>query len=172
MASSDKKQIGSLQVDSVFYDFVVDELLPATDLDAKRFWSGLESIIDDLTPINRSLLAKRNSLQQKIDEWHQARSGASFDHEEYVGFLREIGYLAEPGDAFQITTENVDAEIAEIAGPQLVVPVGNARFALNAANARWGSLYDALYGTDVISEDDGRERGGVMMDKAHPFVNG
>ncbi len=161
MASSDKKQIGSLQVDSVFYDFVVDELLPATDLDAERFWSGVESIIDDLTPINRSLLAKRESLQQEIDEWHKARSGASFDHEEYVGFLRQIGYLADTGDAFQITTENVDAEIAQIAGPQLVVPVSNARFALNAANARWGSLYDALYGTDVISEDEGRERGGA-----------
>jgi len=160
MASSDKKKVGSLQVDSVFYDFVVDELLPATDLDADRFWSGMESIIDDLTPINRSLLAKRNSLQQEIDEWHKARSGASFEHEEYVGFLREIGYLADPGDAFQITTENVDAEIAQIAGPQLVVPVSNARFALNAANARWGSLYDALYGTDVISEDDSCERGG------------
>jgi len=158
MASSDKKQIGSLQVDSVFYNFVVDELLPATDLDVERFWSGVESIIVDLTPINRSLLAKRDSLQQEIDDWHKARSGASFDHEEYVGFLRQIGYLADSGDAFQITTENVDAEIATIAGPQLVVPVSNARFALNAANARWGSLYDALYGTDVISEEEGRER--------------
>jgi malate synthase len=158
MASSDKKQIGSLQVDSVFYNFVIDELLPATDLNAERFWSGLESIIVDLTPINRSLLAKRDSLQQEIDDWHKARSGASFDHEEYVAFLRQIGYLAGSGDAFQITTDNVDAEIAEIAGPQLVVPVSNARFALNAANARWGSLYDALYGTDVIFEEEGCER--------------
>jgi malate synthase len=187
MVSSDKKQIGSLQVDSVFYDFVVDELLPATNLDAERFWSGVESIIDDLTPINRSLLAKRDSLQQEIDEWHKARSGTSFDHEEYVGFLRQIGYLADSDDAFQITTENVDAEIAEIAGPQLVVPVSNARFALNAANARWGSLYDALYGTDVISEGDGQERGAAynptrgaaviayaaeFLDRAAPLASG
>ena len=161
MASSENITIGSLQVNSEFYAFVVEELLPVTGLDADSFWSGVESIIDDLTPINRDLLAKRDVLQQKIDGWHKARAGEAIDHDEYVGFLRDIGYLVEPGGPFQISTENVDEEIAEIAGPQLVVPVSNARFALNAANARWGSLYDALYGTDVISEEDGRERGGA-----------
>ena len=160
MASSDNKQIGSLQVDSVFHAFVAEELLPATGLDADQFWADLEALIDDLTPINRDLLAKRDALQAKIDEWHKARSGQPLAHDEYVGFLRELGYLVDPGDDFTITTEGVDAEIATIAGPQLVVPVSNARFALNAANARWGSLYDALYGTDVIPEDEGRERAG------------
>ncbi|MGI9201967.1 MAG: malate synthase G [Woeseiaceae bacterium] len=161
MASSENITIGSLQVNSEFYAFVVEELLPVTGLDADSFWSGVESIIEDLTPINRDLLAQRDVLQQKIDGWHKARAGAAIDHDEYVGFLRDIGYLVEPGEPFQISTENIDEEIADIAGPQLVVPVSNSRFALNAANARWGSLYDALYGTDVISEEDGRERGGA-----------
>ena len=161
MASSEHKKIGSLQVDSVFYAFVVEELLPATGLDADQFWTNLEAIIDELTPVNRELLVKRDALQAKIDAWHQARSGTSINHEEYVEYLRELGYIAAAGDEFNITTQGVDAEIATIAGPQLVVPVSNARFALNAANARWGSLYDALYGTDVISEDEGRERGGA-----------
>jgi malate synthase len=160
MASSESKKIGSLQVDSAFHAFVAKELLPATGLDADQFWTGVEAIIDDLTPVNRELLAKRDALQAKIDAWHKARSGQPLAHEEYVGFLRELGYLIDVGEDFKITTEGVDAEIATIAGPQLVVPVSNARFALNAANARWGSLYDALYGTDVISEDDGRERRG------------
>ena len=161
MPSSDNIQIGSLQVNSVFHAFVVEELLPATGLDADQFWIDLEALIDELTPINRALLEKRDALQAKIDEWHKARSGQPLAHDEYVGFLRELGYLIDAGDDFKITTEGVDAEIATIAGPQLVVPVSNARFALNAANARWGSLYDALYGTDVISEDEGRERGGA-----------
>ena len=160
MASSEKKTVNGLRVDAGFYAFVVDELLPATGHDADSFWAGVESIIDDLTPVNRQLLAKRDDLQAQIDEWHKARTGESFHHDEYVAFLREIGYLAPAGAAFQITTEGVDEEIAEIAGPQLVVPVSNARFALNAANARWGSLYDALYGTDVIPEDNGCERAG------------
>ncbi len=161
MAPSENRKIGSLQVDPEFYDFVADELLPATGLDADTFWSGLETIIDELTPVNRELLAKRDAMQQQIDEWHKARAGTPLDHQEYVSFLRAIGYLVDAGEPFRITTENVDAEIADIAGPQLVVPVSNARFALNAANARWGSLYDALYGTDVIAEDDGCERGGA-----------
>ena len=187
MASSDIKQIGSLQVDSVFHAFVAEELLPATGLDADQFWADLEALIDDLTPINRDLLAKRDALQAKIDEWHKARSGQPLAHDEYVGFLRELGYLVDPGDDFKITTEGVDAEIATIAGPQLVVPVSNARFALNAANARWGSLYDALYGTDVIPEDEGRERATAynpgrgaaviayaaeFLDRALPLVSG
>ena len=164
MASSESEKnnkIGSLQVNRKFRSFVEDELLTATGLDADTFWSGLEAVIKDLTPINRELLAKRDTIQEQIDDWHKARVGAPLDHQEYVSFLRSIGYLVDAGEPFRISTENVDPEIAVIAGPQLVVPVSNARFALNAANARWGSLYDALYGTDVISEDEGRERGGA-----------
>ena len=187
MASSDNEQIGSLQVDPAFNAFVTEELLPAIELGADQFWMGVEAIIDDLTPVNRDLLAKRDALQASIDEWHQARSGKPLDHDEYVGFLRQLGYLTDVGDEFKITTEGVDAEIATIAGPQLVVPVSNARFALNAANARWGSLYDALYGTDVISEEDGRERGAAynstrgaaviayaadFLDRAVPLASG
>lgn len=159
MASHDRVQVGSLQIDAVFHAFVNDELLPAIGKDATTFWSGLEAIIDDLTPDNRRLLATRDALQAEIDAWHQQRAGGPYDHDEYVRFLRAIGYLAIAGEPFAITTAGVDAEIASIAGPQLVVPVSNARFALNAANARWGSLYDALYGTDVIAEDNGCERG-------------
>ena len=159
MGSTENRQVGNLQVDPVFHEFVENELLPSIGLDSARFWHGLESLVEDLTPTNRELLARRDSFQAQIDEWHKARQGVSWNHAEYVEFLREIDYLREPGESFQITTEDVDDEIATIAGPQLVVPVGNARFALNAANARWGSLYDALYGTDVISEDNGQERG-------------
>ncbi len=159
MGSTENRQVGNLQVDPVFHDFVEEELLPAIRFDSTRFWSGLESLIEVLTPTNRELLATRDTLQAQIDEWHIARQGEPWNHAEYVDFLREIGYLREPGEPFQITTEGVDDEIATIAGPQLVVPVANARFALNAANARWGSLYDALYGTDVIPESAGQERG-------------
>ncbi len=159
LGSTENRQVGNLQVDPVFHDFVEDELLPAIGFDSTRFWGGLESLIDDLTPTNRELLATRDTLQAQIDEWHIARQDKPWNHAEYVDFLREIGYLQEPGEPFQITTEGVDDEIATIAGPQLVVPVSNARFALNAANARWGSLYDALYGTDVIPESNGQERG-------------
>ena len=155
-----RRDVGGLRVDTAFFDFVEDELLPSIDTEPASFWSGLEALIDDLTPVNRELLQKRDVLQQQIDEWHRARPGGDYDHAEYVSFLKSIGYLRDAGDAFSIGTQNVDPEIAEIAGPQLVVPVSNARFALNAANARWGSLYDALYGTDVISEDNGQERAG------------
>ena len=116
-------------------------------------------MLDDLTPINRELLRVRDALQQRIDDWHGLQPGGPIDHEAYVTFLKDIGYLQEPSEPFLISTGGVDPEIAEIAGPQLVVPVSNARFALNAANARWGSLYDALYGTDVIPNDDGKEAG-------------
>jgi len=159
LGSTENRQVGNLQVDPVFHDFVEDELLPAIRFDSTRFWGGLESLIEDLTPTNRELLATRDTLQAQIDEWHIARQGEPWNHAEYVDFLLEIGYLRESGEPFQITTDGVDDEIATIAGPQLVVPVANARFALNAANARWGSLYDALYGTDVIPESDGQERG-------------
>jgi len=155
-----RTDVGSLHVDPAFFDFIGGELLPAIDIESGRFWSGFEALIADLTPVNRQLLQVRDVMQQQIDDWHGSHLGDAFDHAEYVGFLKSIGYLLEPGEACSITTENVDPEIATIAGPQLVVPVSNARFALNAANARWGSLYDALYGTDVISEDNGQERAG------------
>jgi len=133
--------------------------LPAINLDPPNFWQGLESLIDDLTPTNRDLLAVRDDLQAQIDQWHIARAGQPWNHDEYVDFLKDIGYLTDSGEPFQIATAGVDAAIADIAGPQLVVPVSNARFALNAANARWGSLYDALYGTNVIPVDNGQEPG-------------
>jgi len=150
----------ALSVSPVFSQFVESELLPVIGVRPDDFWPGLESIIDDLSPLNRALLEKRDDFQRRIDEWHLARRGADWDHDEYVAFLKSIGYLVPEGDAFGVETDNVDPEIAEIAGPQLVVPVSNARFAINAANARWGSLYDALYGTDAISEENGQERGG------------
>ncbi|WP_295488350.1 malate synthase G [uncultured Pseudomonas sp.] len=152
-------QVGGLQVAKVLYDFVNDEALAGTGIVAEQFWSGAEKIINDLAPKNKALLAKRDALQAKIDAWHQARQGQAHDAAAYKAFLEEIGYLLPAAGDFQATTQNVDEEIAHMAGPQLVVPVMNARFALNAANARWGSLYDALYGTDAISEDGGAEKG-------------
>ena len=160
MTTEDRRRVGALSIAPVFCDFVERELLPAIDLEPDTFWGGLESLVDELTPLNRSLLAVRDELQQKIDEWHLERQGGEWQHDEYVAFLKGIGYLADAGEPFEIETSNVDAEIAEIAGPQLVVPVSNARFAINAANARWGSLYDALYGTDVIGEENGQHREG------------
>ena len=154
------ENIGGLRIEPDFFRFVEEELLPAIEFEATTFWSGLESIIEELTPVNRQLLEIRDELQTQIDQWHKDRAGTSWQHSEYVDFLFRIGYLREEGEPFEIETINVDPEIATIAGPQLVVPVNNARFAINACNARWGSLYDALYGTDVIDEDDGKERGG------------
>ncbi|MCB2053038.1 MAG: malate synthase G, partial [Geminicoccaceae bacterium] len=136
--------------------FVDDEVLPGTGVDTNRFWQALADIVGDLAPRNRALVARREELQQKIDAWHGEHA---FDLEPYQAFLRDIGYLVPEGEPFTIGTTNVDPEIAEIAGPQLVVPVSNARYALNAANARWGSLYDAFYGTDAIEESGGATRG-------------
>ncbi|MFL6554891.1 MAG: malate synthase G [Bacillus sp. (in: firmicutes)] len=149
-------KIGNLQVADVLYHFINENALPGTGLDRDKFWGDFEALFDDLTPINNKLLARRDELQQQINEWH--RQNQSFQFDRYKSFLKEIGYLEPEADDFQITTENVDEEVAIKAGPQLVVPVDNARYALNAANARWGSLYDALYGTDAITEADGAER--------------
>ena len=160
MAKDERRIIGGLGVASVFHEFVEAELLPAIGFDPATFWSGVEAIISDLTPVNHELLKIRDGMQEKIDAWHSSRPGSDWDHAEYVEFLTDIGYLKPTDDFPTIETQNVDPEIAEIAGPQLVVPVNNARFAINAANARWGSLYDALYGTDVIPDDEGQERDG------------
>jgi malate synthase len=152
-------QQGSLQIDSTLFALVNDQIIPDTGIKADDFWQAFESILDDLTPKNRALLAKRDRLQNQIDNWHKQHSGQPLNPTEYKLFLQKIGYLVEQGDDFQISTANVEPEIATQAGPQLVVPIMNARFALNAANARWGSLYDALYGTDAISENEGAEKG-------------
>ncbi|ACJ33935.1 Malate synthase [Anoxybacillus flavithermus WK1] len=151
-------QVGRLQVAKLFYEFIVGEVLPNSQVDKDKFWKNFEQLINEFTPKNKALLAKRDELQEKINEWHKQHR-SQFNFEQYKSFLREIGYLEPEVEDFEITTEHVDDEIAKQAGPQLVVPITNARYALNAANARWGSLYDALYGTDVISEEDGAERG-------------
>ena len=158
---TDRIQQGGLQVASVLHHLLERDIAPGTGIAAADFWQGLESVITELAPENRALLQVREDLQAKIDQWHRANSGADYDKAAYKAFLQEIGYLLPEGDDFSITTENVDPEVATLAGPQLVVPVMNARFALNAANARWGSLYDALYGTDVIAEEGGAERAGA-----------
>ena len=153
-------QSGDLAIAEEFYKFINDEVLPGTNISPDKFWSEFESVIHDLAPRNRVLLSKRDELQSQINKWHQTHRNEPSDPETYKSFLTEIGYLIPEGDAFSIVTENVDEEICATAGPQLVVPVTNARYALNAANARWGSLYDALYGTDVIDEENGAERRG------------
>ncbi|MDR3369078.1 malate synthase G [Rhodoferax sp.] len=152
-------QVGGLKVAKVLFDFVNHEAIPGTGLTADQFWAGADKVIHDLAPKNRALLAKRDDFQARIDAWHQSRAGQAHDAVAYKAFLQDIGYLLPEAADFQATTQNVDDEIARMAGPQLVVPVMNARFALNASNARWGSLYDALYGTDAISEADGAEKG-------------
>ncbi len=152
-------QVGGLQVAKVLFDFVNNEAIPGTGLTADKFWAGADKVIHDLAPKNKALLAKRDDIQARIDGWHQSRTGQAHDAVAYKAFLQDIGYLLPEAADFQATTQNVDDEIARMAGPQLVVPVMNARFALNASNARWGSLYDALYGTDAISEADGAEKG-------------
>ena len=154
---SNKIEVGGLKVDQELYNLVKDEIAPGTGVDPEAFWKGFGEIVSDLAPHNRELLEKRDDLQNQIDAWYVERKGQPIDPEAYRGFLAEIGYLQNEGDHFEVTTANVDPEVASVAGPQLVVPVDNARYALNAANARWGSLYDALYGTDVISEEGGAE---------------
>ncbi|PKZ64019.1 malate synthase G [Gordonia terrae] len=161
---SDRITVNGLQVATVLHDFINNEALPGTGVDADAFWAGAASVITDLAPRNRELLAVRDDLQSKLDAWHRDHKDAdltpgSADFDAYKSYLTEIGYLVEVPADFQITTGGVDREIADTAGPQLVVPVLNARFALNASNARWGSLYDALYGTDAIPETDGAEKG-------------
>jgi malate synthase len=165
---------GSLSVSSELESFLKLEVLPGLDLSEEHFWTSLENIINEFSPKNKKLLEIRESMQEQIDAWHLANPGEEKNLNFYKSFLKEIGYLLEEGGDFKITTGNVDPEIASIAGPQLVVPVMNARFALNAANARWGSLYDALYGTDMISEENGASKAGaynpVRGDKVIEFA--
>jgi malate synthase len=158
--TNERVRIGNLQIVQILFDFVNQEVLPDTNIHQDTFWSGVESIITELSPENHKLLQKRDDLQVKIDEWHRTHQGKHSDIDAYKSFLFDIGYLSprNNNETFQINTTNVDDEIAIQAAPQLVVPLINARFTLNAANARWGSLYDALYGTDVISESDGCAR--------------
>tara|TARA_B100001063_G_scaffold247228_1_gene291471 strand:+ start:24538 stop:26712 length:2175 start_codon:yes stop_codon:yes gene_type:complete len=177
--------LNGLSVDQQLAQFVEQQLLPGTGISTDTFWQGFAEIVNELTPINRALLEKREQLQAKIDDYHKQQP--VWDAANYQAFLEDIGYLVPEPASFSIETEQVEPEIASTAGPQLVVPVSNARFALNAANARWGSLYDALYGTDVLSEDDGAEKGSTynpvrgfkvmayarqFLDKALPLANG
>ena len=180
-------EAGGLKVAAILHEFVTREVIPGTGLEPDAFWTGFGRILRDLAPRNRVLMEERDTLQAEIDRWHKANRGKPLDQDTYQSFLREIGYLQpEPAD-FEVTTANVDPEIAHVAGPQLVVPVTNARYALNAANARWGSLYDALYGTDVIPEDGGASRAGgynkvrgarvvawvrALLDEIFPFAEG
>jgi malate synthase len=156
---ADFVEIGGLRVNEELYHLVRNEIAPGTGVNADRFWKSFGEIVRDLAAKNQALLEKRDKLQKQIDEYHLARRGQPFNREEYKTFLKEIGYLVTEGKSFKVTTANVDPEITEIAGGQLVVPLDNARYALNAANARWGSLYDALYGTNVITEEGGAEKG-------------
>ena len=159
--------LGQLSIASELLDFVNNKLLPGTGVPRKKFWKGLDKCTHELAPKNQNLLEFREILQKKIDIWHKGKKGKKISSKKYFNFLKEIGYLKKEGKKFQIQTKNVDKEISTIAGPQLVVPVMNARYALNAANARWGSLYNALYGTDVISDTNGAER-----KKKYNFIRG
>jgi malate synthase len=156
---------GSLKVAKELDDLINKKVCVGIDIEPESFWVSFEKIIEEFTPRNKALLEKREDLQKSIDEWHLNNNSKSIDKAEYKKFLKEIGYLLNEPEDFSIETQNVDPEISSIAGPQLVVPVMNARFALNAANARWGSLYDALYGTDVISEEDGADKAGAYNPK-------
>ena len=160
MTTTPRTPVHHLQVATPLYQFVNEQVLPGTGLDSAQFWAGFDAIVADLAPKNIALLAERDRLQTELDAWHQAHPGPIADMPAYRAFLEKIGYLVPPPQGTQATTANVDAELAQQAGPQLVVPILNARYALNAANARWGSLYDALYGTDAISEADGAEKAG------------
>jgi len=159
-----------LGVENALYDFVSQEALPGSGIEERAFWTGFGALVQSLAPRNAALLARRDELQSKIDAWHLRNPGAAFDHARYKTYLLEIGYLVPEQSKFAIDTANVDPEIAHVAGPQLVVPVSNARYALNAANARWGSLYDALYGTDAIAGDGPSGSGGYDPERGAKVI--
>ena len=164
-----------LKISSALYEFINNEAIPGTKLNSEDFWKKFSNVTHELAPINKRLIEKREVIQKKIDEWHKSNQGKEFDKEKYIKFLKSIGYLVEEKEDFEIETYNVDNEISSIAGPQLVVPVDNARYALNAANARWGSLYDALYGTDVIPgekfKDYNSKRASKVVKYVRDFLN-
>ena len=168
-------EIHGLKINSLLYNFINNEVIPGTEVKSEDFWKNFSLEVHELAPLNQNLIKKREVIQNKIDEWHKNNAGKSFDKKEYKSFLKSISYIIEEKADFKIETTNVDEEISQIAGPQLVVPVDNARYALNAANARWGSLYDALYGTDVIpgkkSEDYDVERGKKVIEYVRNFLN-
>ena len=170
-----KIKVNDLSVDENLLKFINQEVIPGTDIDINTFWEGFSNTVETLAPINRKLIEKREEIQKKINDWHLKNKGNDFDKEKYYVFLKSIGYIVEQKEDFKINTSNVDEEIATIAGPQLVVPVDNARYALNAANARWGSLYDALYGTDAIPGDRGKEynkeRGYTVINYVRDFFD-
>ncbi len=167
--------INNLQVDEGLVNFINKEAIPGTNVNIDNFWNNFSEVVNDLAPINKSLIKKREIIQKKIDDWHKNNKGKDFDKKEYSKFLESISYIVKEKEDFQIETSGVDKEISSIAGPQLVVPVDNARYALNAANARWGSLYDALYGTDVISGDKGKgyneKRGNEVRNYVKDFLD-
>ena len=170
-----KINVNNLKVDEELFKFINEEAAPGIGINIDKFWKGFDEAIHELAPLNKKLLKKRNEIQKKLDQWHLSKKGADFDKDEYFSFLKSINYIVEEKEDFKITTSNVDVEIAKIAGPQLVVPVDNARYALNAANARWGSLYDALYGTDVIPGNKGKgynkERGYAVISYVRDFFD-
>ncbi len=170
-----KVNVNNLRVNDDLFKFVNEEAIPGTDLDSNKFWGSFDEAVHKLTPINKTLLKKREEIQKKIDEWHLSRKGTNFNKDEYFKFLKSIEYIAKDQGEFKIETINVDQEISSIAGPQLVVPVDNARYALNAANARWGSLYDAVYGTDVIpgkiNKVYDKERGNKVINYVREFLD-
>ena len=159
-----------LKISSTLFEFINFEVIPNTDVKIDDFWNKFSDIVHELAPANKELIQKREIIQKKVDDWHKENKGKDFNKDEYFNFLKSIGYLIEEKNNFNIETSEVDKEISSIAGPQLVVPVDNARYALNAANARWGSLYDALYGTDVISGDIGENWDKNRALKAINFV--
>jgi malate synthase len=170
MSESKRVSVDGLSIAEVLHDFIVNEALPGTGIEAAAFWQGLNRLVQRLAPMNRALLQRRDALQAQIDDWYRGRRGRASDAAAHKAFLEEIGYLVPEGSPFQVDTANVDPEIAAVSGPQLVVPISNARYALNAANARWGSLYDALYGSDAIAKDGAGAREGYDPERGKQVI--
>ena len=170
-----KINVNNLKIDKELLNFINQEVIPDLDINIDKFWNGFDKVVHELAPINKKLLERRDEIQKKIDQWHLSKKDLSFNQDEYTKFLKSINYIVDEKEDFKIETSNVDEEISSIAGPQLVVPIDNARYALNAANARLGRLYDALYGTDVISKNESKEfdrdRANKVVDYVRDFLN-